>query len=91
MRVGTRRRRARQRLWRRRWCRRVLGTLNYSGGVSDATDYHGGMAVLMLPYSSYFVGLCCVFVCVHLRTFLVGRPSHLCVCRVGTPPARKYI
>ena len=37
--------------------------------------------------SSYFVGPSCVFVCVHLRTFLVGRQSHSCVCRVGTPPA----
>ena len=44
-----------------------------------------------IKHSSYFVGLSRVFVCVHLRTFLVGRPSHLCVCRVGTPPARKYI
>ena len=41
-----------------------------------------------IKHSSYFVGLSRVFVCVHLRTFLVGRPSHLCVCRVGTPPAR---
>ena len=33
----------------------------------------------------------CVFVCVCVctRRCLVCRPSHLCVCRVGTPPARK--
>ena len=34
------------------------------------------------------VCLClCVFVCVLSSRFLVGRTSHLCVCRVGTPPA----
>ena len=33
----------------------------------------------------------CVFVCVLSSRCLVCRPSHLCVCRVGTPPARKYI
>ena len=32
-----------------------------------------------------------VFVCVLSSRCLVCRPSHLCVCRVGTPPARKYI
>ena len=30
----------------------------------------------------------CVFVCVLSSRCLVCRPSHLCVCRVGTPPAR---
>ena len=37
-----------------------------------------------------YISPSCVFVCVHLRTgtFLVGRPSHTCVCRVGTPPVR---
>ena len=33
----------------------------------------------------------CVFVCVLSSRCLVCRPSHLCVCRVGTPPARKYV
>ena len=31
-----------------------------------------------------------VFACVLSSRCLVCRPSHLCVCRVGTPPARKY-
>ena len=30
----------------------------------------------------------CVFVCVLSSRRLVCRPSHLCVCRVGTPPSR---
>ena len=45
----------------------------------------------------YFVGLRCVFVCVHLRTYpvrtslvRVGRPNILCVCRVGNHPARSH-
>ena len=48
----------------------------------------------------YFVGPRCAFVCVcvclcvysRVGAFrcLVCRPFHLCVCRVGTPPARKY-
>jgi len=39
--------------------------------------------------SCVFLCLClCVFVCVLSSRFLVGRTSHLCVCRVGTPPAR---
>ena len=38
----------------------------------------------------------CEFVCVVSSVgrpirCLVCRPSHLCVCRVGTPPAREYI
>ena len=38
-----------------------------------------------------FVCVCvclCVFVCVLSSGCLVCRPSDLCVCRVGTPPAR---
>ena len=41
-----------------------------------------------------FVCVCvclCVFVCVLSSRCLVCWPSHLCVCRVGTPPTRKYI
>ena len=30
-----------------------------------------------------------VFVCVLSSGYLVCRPSDLCVCRVGTPPARR--
>ena len=40
--------------------------------------------------SSYFVGLSCVFVCVHLRTFLVVTPPH-CVCAVFAPLRRVNI
>eukprot|EP00964_Phaeocystis_antarctica_P146319 scaffold112565_cov82-Phaeocystis_antarctica.AAC.1 len=55
----------------------------------DAPCWHPSGALMHIKIaSSYIVELSCVFVCVHLRTFLLGRPSRSCVCRVGTPPAR---
>ena len=47
----------------------------------------------------YFVGPRCVIVCVCVclcvysrvgASYVTCRPSHLCVCRVGTPPARYH-
>ena len=51
----------------------------------------------LLRLTKYIYLLGCAFLCLSVsvclliylsRTFLVGRPSRSCVCRVGTPPAR---
>ena len=68
------------------------------------TEAHQGFDMCSLPTynrrepAPYFVGprcafvcvcVClCVFVCVLSSRYLVCRPPS-CVCRVGTPPARK--
>ena len=66
------------------------------GGEAPSSDEDG--APPRRESTPYFVGprcvcvcvcVClCVFVCVLSSRCLVCRPSHLCVCRVGTPPAR---
>jgi len=48
-----------------------------------ARDFVGPRCVFLCVSVCLFV-----FVCVRSRRCLVGRPSHLCVCRVGTPPRR---
>ena len=45
----------------------------------------------VFAFSDCCVSFIIVFACVLSSRFLVCMPSHLCVCRVGTPPARKYI
>ena len=63
--------------------------LGGGGGEAPSSDEEGAREP-----APYFVGPRCVFVCVGLcvcvlsSKCLVSRPSHLCVCRIGSPPAR---
>ena len=55
-----------------------------SKGLSVSTPLVGG-AETQAPFATF------IKVRQVPRGQAVGRPSYLCVCRVGTPPARKYI
>jgi hypothetical protein len=66
---------------------------SYGGGFFGDVGAARGVSALARPWYNVdcvFVCVCgCfVFVCVLASRCLVCRPSHLCVCPVGTPPAR---
>ena len=62
------------------------------GGEAPSSDEEGGRRHGVSPHRTLSGRAVCLFVsvCVLSCRCLVCRPSHLCVCRVGTPPARKY-